>query len=178
MDFVGMDGSSKGKAMGTLFVILMKDREAATSAVDKSKKDTQTITPIAASSAIRAGGAVDQIVTFGNTVQSALDSGEAQAMPIVNTVESVLHSVMSKLEMIVNIGDEIATVRVTDSLNTPMLTPIRDPPLRQYCLEGSDLSVQSARPHQMPCCILIGQLDFETAAGKRPKAPRVGQHYG
>ncbi|KAJ7908423.1 hypothetical protein B0H13DRAFT_2273318 [Mycena leptocephala] len=54
--FVGMDGSSKGKAMGTLFVILMKDREAATFAVDKSKKDMQTITLGAATSAISAGG--------------------------------------------------------------------------------------------------------------------------
>jgi hypothetical protein len=128
MDFVGMDRSSKGKAMGTLFVILMKDREAATFAVDKSKKDMQTITLGAATSAIRAGGAVDQTVTFGNTVQSALDSDEAQAMPIVNTVESVLHSVMSKLEMIVNIGDEIATVRDgltyhTDADTYPRSTP-------------------------------------------------------
>ncbi|KAJ7805322.1 hypothetical protein B0H13DRAFT_1930245 [Mycena leptocephala] len=88
MNFVGMDGSSKGKAMGRLFVILMKDREAATFAVDKSKKDMQTITLGAATPAISAGEAVDQTVTFGNTVQSALDSDEAQAMPIVNTVDS------------------------------------------------------------------------------------------
>ncbi|KAJ7663435.1 hypothetical protein B0H17DRAFT_1211687 [Mycena rosella] len=93
LELTGVHGESKGKPAGIISVCLMRDTEFAALALEKAQKDAKGIALGAKTSmAIKTGG----IVT--------------NSLPEASGLVTALASVTSKLEILVHIGDEIATV--------------------------------------------------------------------
>ncbi|KAJ7142344.1 hypothetical protein C8R44DRAFT_692221, partial [Mycena epipterygia] len=94
LELMAVKGTLTGRPVGHLLVKLMKDREAAPFVVNKAQRDVENVKPGTESSAF---------VEAGDVVKQA-----GQVAPIANSIESALLPVISKLEILVNIGDEIA----------------------------------------------------------------------
>ncbi|KAJ7480975.1 hypothetical protein FB451DRAFT_1171549 [Mycena latifolia] len=96
LELKGVDGEFKGKPAGTVSVWLISDAEAAALAAQKAQKDVQNIgLPATISTPVAAGGSFEEAASTASELGSALAS------------------VASKLEIIVRIGDELATVSLS-----------------------------------------------------------------
>ncbi|KAJ7431596.1 hypothetical protein FB451DRAFT_1486588 [Mycena latifolia] len=108
LELKGVDGKVKGRLVGTISVRLTRGDEAVADQVLKStKKDAESIgLPATTSAIMKTGGIVEQAVAV------ASDWGP------------VLGSVVSKLEIIVRIGDEIATIHPYVNVAWKVLTSV------------------------------------------------------
>ncbi|KAJ7142327.1 WD40-repeat-containing domain protein [Mycena epipterygia] len=88
----------------------MKDRQAATFAVDTAQQGAERSRPGATTSAFAEAG---DIVTQAG-----------QAAPVVNSIESALFPVISKLQILVSIGDEIAKIHPYANIAWKVLTSV------------------------------------------------------
>jgi hypothetical protein len=123
----------------------MRVTEAAAVAIDKAQKDAISLG--ATSTIMQTEGIVGQSMSVGNGLVSALTA------------------VISKLEIIVRIGDKLAAVRMY-FICLPWLIQIRDSPLRQHRVESSNFCVHGAA-HVFPAFkqeLLTGNLGYEAAA--------------
>jgi hypothetical protein len=90
LELTGVEGAVKGRPAGTIYVGLMRSAQAASLAVDQAQKAAENV---ATTSAL--------MVTGGIVVQSVAAVGQ---------LNSALASIISRLHIIVRIGDKLATV--------------------------------------------------------------------
>ncbi|KAJ7480978.1 hypothetical protein FB451DRAFT_155281 [Mycena latifolia] len=107
LELKGVDGKLKGRPVGTISVRLARGDEAvADQVVEPTKKDAERIgLPATTSTVMKTGGRVEQ---------AASASGWG----------SVLGSVVSKLEIIVCVGDEVATIHPYVNIAWKVLTSV------------------------------------------------------
>ncbi|KAJ7033060.1 hypothetical protein C8F04DRAFT_1235038, partial [Mycena alexandri] len=105
LDLIGVENEWKGKPMGTLSVSLMTPRAGAALAIDEVQKNLGNLGP---------GGSTSAFVTAGGVIE--------QAVPIASGFGPTLLSVVSKLEIIVNIGDELAAIHPYANIAWKVLT--------------------------------------------------------
>jgi acetylornithine/succinyldiaminopimelate/putrescine aminotransferase len=98
LELVGIEGKFKGKSAGTLSV---------------GMKNT---TP----------GEVKSVIEDTQNILAARGFTSADAASNTNTLSSAIEMVMSKLEIIVQIGDEVSTVRTIASISNFRLTWLED----------------------------------------------------
>ncbi|KAJ7480974.1 hypothetical protein FB451DRAFT_1556404 [Mycena latifolia] len=93
LELKGVDGKLKGRPVGTISVRLKRGDEAvADQVVEPTKKDIERIgLPVTASTTMKNSGIVEQVASARGW-------------------RSVLGSVISKLEIVVRVGDEVATI--------------------------------------------------------------------
>jgi hypothetical protein len=124
LEFMGVSRKSKGKLAGTLSVCLLGDAEASATAIEHARTDVQKLAFGAVPSAImKSAGVAVQSETTAENFQSALSI------------------ITAKLELIVRIGDGLATVIYYLLRCTAPLIAIGDSPLRQHRVESLDFRV-------------------------------------
>jgi hypothetical protein len=152
LDLIGAQAKLNQRCVGSLAVRLMKPREGAAFAINKIQKSAASIGPDVSVAVFGAGGA--PVEAGGGILE--------QAYPITSTITSALESVVSRLEIIVKIGDQIATVcRCTHEFSS-LLTYSQDPPICQYCMESVDGSAEGRTAVDMTRSILIRTSGRET----------------
>jgi phage-related minor tail protein len=97
LDLIGVQAKLNSRSVGNLAVRLMKPREGAALAISEIHTGTATIGS--------AFGDAGEVVEAGGGILE-------QVSPIASAITSALESVTAKLEIIVKIGDQIATVRL------------------------------------------------------------------
>ncbi|KAJ7098937.1 WD40-repeat-containing domain protein [Mycena epipterygia] len=107
LELMGVTGVSKGKPVGTLCVRLMKDVEAAATALEQAQTDVAELGLGATSSAI--------MTTTG---------GVTKTVATVDSLASGLGTLIPKLKIIVDIGDEIATIHPFVNIAWKVLTSV------------------------------------------------------
>ncbi|KAJ7664193.1 WD40-repeat-containing domain protein [Mycena rosella] len=103
LELTGVDGNPSG----TISVRLTRDAEAASDMIDKAQKNVE---------GLALGTATSTIITAGSIVR--------ESIPVANDLVSALAAVTSKLEIIVRIGDEIATIHPYVSIAWKVLTSV------------------------------------------------------
>lgn len=97
----------KGRPMGTLSVGLMMPRAGAALAIEEVQRNLENLEP---------GGSTSAFVTTGGVIE--------QAVPIASAIGPTLLSVVSKLEIIVKVGDEITAVRLCSCFSHAVCSPL------------------------------------------------------
>ncbi|KAJ7142333.1 WD40 repeat-like protein [Mycena epipterygia] len=110
LELMGMKGELKEKPLSTLFVSLMKKRQAAALAVGRSQRGVESSRP---------GATTAAFAEFEDVVTQT-----GQATPIANSIGSALLPVISKLEILVDIGDEIAKIHPYANIAWKILTSV------------------------------------------------------
>ncbi|KAJ7089464.1 WD40 repeat-like protein [Mycena epipterygia] len=105
LDLIGVWKKWKGRPMGTLSVGLMMPRAGAALVIEEVQKNLENLEP---------GGSTSASVTIGGVIE--------QAVPIASAIGPILLSVVSKLEIIVEIGDEITAIHPYANIAWKVLT--------------------------------------------------------
>jgi hypothetical protein len=133
LDLIGVQAKLNPKSIGTLAVRLMKPREGAAFAI-KEIQDSAAAPPGPGQSIAALGAAGGEVVKASGNL--------AQISPVGTAIASALESVTSKLDIVVKLGDQIATV----CLRTPMVSSLfilsPDSPLRQYSMDRVNCRIQ------------------------------------
>jgi hypothetical protein len=95
-----MQAKLSQRSVGNIAVRLMKPREGANLAMNKIQKGAASIGPGVSVAVFGAGG--DAVEAAGGILE--------QVTPIASTIISALESVTLRLEIIMKLGDQIATV--------------------------------------------------------------------
>jgi hypothetical protein len=102
LDLIGVQAKLDKRTIGNLAVRLMKPREGAALAIKEIQKGAAPPGPGLSITAFGAAG--DDVVKVSGII--------TQVSPVGTAIASALESVTSKLDVVVKLGDQIATVRL------------------------------------------------------------------
>ncbi|KAJ7721986.1 hypothetical protein B0H16DRAFT_1699419, partial [Mycena metata] len=114
LDLIGVQAKLHQRSVGNLTVRLMKPREGAALAINKIQTGAEATGPGVSITAFGAGR--DAVEAGGGIL--------VQVTPISSTIASALESVTSRLEIIVKIGDQIATIHPYANIAWKVLTAV------------------------------------------------------
>ncbi|KAJ7186202.1 hypothetical protein GGX14DRAFT_581209 [Mycena pura] len=146
LDLIGL-ATANPKSIGNLAVRLMNTRDGAALAIKEVQRGTAGIGP---GVTIKAFGAAGDSLTTGDGVLN-------QISPVATTIATALESVTSKLDIIVKLGDQIATIHPYANIAWSVLTAVYKVVKQQ---ESADAKLLGLIVTMNEVYSFVGDMDF------------------